>query len=402
MTYNTRRNRKMIHNIFQSLILLLCVIKIGNSLTESSFFKNEISINDKVINVPQIETEKLLSASRLLEDRAVDVNFLSSYSVKYLGCHQVSQWRGQDEGYDESATQIQTKHLVRYRMCPNGACNDGRENGCSSKYGDYVVDINTFVTYYLQGREDIDEYLCEKYEENCENQCANDDNVYCLEDCFNKYGAKGCEGGYRNLDVADYAQCVEYDEFTGADDDNNGNSYYLGPYCGEQGGSIYLGLFTDNTCQTLSSCGGECFYNTMGFSLPYSDQPIVTNDCTTCSESIVQNMKDGNNNNDNNDSQDDDDEAREFCQNFYKYSGKCETRMYIEYPNESACTFIEGIKVLREDGVIRSSSVKKSKLASASIGVGMSVALLLTTYVYYLSAKLERARVNLSSHSSMS
>jgi hypothetical protein len=73
--------------------------------------------------------------------------------------------------------------------------------------------------------------------------------------------------------------------------------------------------------------------------------------------------------------------------------------MNIDYPNESSCSYIEGIKIIREDGVIRTSAVKKSKAAAVSIGAFLTISVLLAGYVYYLRTKLGRARVNLSAAS---
>ena len=73
--------------------------------------------------------------------------------------------------------------------------------------------------------------------------------------------------------------------------------------------------------------------------------------------------------------------------------------MNVYYPNEAACSYIEGIKIIREDGVIRTSATKKSKAASISIGCFLTIAVLLAGYVYYLRTKLSRAKINLNASS---
>ena len=79
-------------------------------------------------------------------------------------------------------------------------------------------------------------------------------------------------------------------------------------------------------------------------------------------------------------------------------SGKCETNMNNGYSsNEAACTYIEGIKIIREGGVIRTSTTQKSKAAAIVIGLFSTVAVLLGAYVYYLRTKLGRAKINLGS-----
>ena len=92
-------------------------------------------------------------------------------------------------------------------------------------------------------------------------------------------------------------------------------------------------------------------------------------------------------------------EASEFCSDIYQTSGKCETKMDIGYPNESSCSYIEGIKIIREDGVIRTAATKKSKAAAVCIGLFLTVAVLLAGYVYYLRTKLGRAKINLAAAS---
>ena len=57
---------------------------------------------------------------------------------------------------------------------------------------------------------------------------------------------------------------------------------------------------------------------------------------------------------------------------------------------------IEGIKIIREDGVIRTSATKKSKAAAVTIGLFTTTSVLLAAYVYYLRTKLGRAQINLA------
>lgn len=354
--------------------------------------------------------------ARYLEDYEDD-SFVSDYTLKFLGCHHVSQWKeasdeetqtnvnDTDEEYyddneqverEEDDVRIMTKRLVRYRMCPNAGCNAKKSTGCDSRYGDYVVDIHTFVYNYLMARQETNEILCDAYTEICEQQCDGYDDDSCSVSCYSSYGAENCNNDNNDdgtFDPLQYAQCAQFDQFTGGDDDTSGNGYYLGPYCASQGGSIQFSLFTDNTCTTFSSCGEECFYETMGYELPYSVESLTGEECNTCSEQTLEQTI-YNTNNDN--EEDGKEEPREFCTNLYQSSGKCETKMYIDYPNESACTFIEGIKILREDGVIRTQSVKKSKGAALMIGLVSTISVCLFAYVYYLQTKLGRAKINLS------
>jgi hypothetical protein len=162
---------------------------------------------------------------------------------------------------------------------------------------------------------------------------------------------------------------------------NNDNDikYYVGPYCAEQGGEIRLGVFYDDTCTVAAEDGAEMFQMVHnGMALPYSEQSIVNLGCLSCGGYG---------------------EVNELCENLYEVAGKCETKMNVYYPNESACSYIEGIKVIREDGVIRTSATRKSTAAAITTGLFLTAALLLSGYVYYLRTKLGRARINLAASS---
>jgi len=326
----------------------------------------------------------LVASSRLLEDYGMDY-FLASYSIKFQGCHEVSQWKGnsddEDEDEDEDDLKVISRKLVRFRMCPIAACNDNKDGGCSSKYGDFIVDINTFVYYYLSAKQQQQSLDCDYYGNTCQQKCnTDDDNSSCMQRCYKTYGVDCSEQyddqneGY-SLDPLDYANCAAFEGF------GNG-AYYLGPTCSDEDSKIYLALYSDDECTTSASCDESCFYNEMGYNLPYSysDQSVVSSKCVSCSSGS--NMDDFYA------------DPLDDCIALYDDSGKCETKMYVSYPNESACTYIEGMKYIRADGVI-ASAVRKSKVAAMVIGMGTAGAICLGFYVNYLNTKLSRARFSL-------
>ena len=325
-----------------------------------------------------------LNGGRALDEQNANAAYVANYSLKFQGCHEITQWNGDADGEDD--VRVSTKRLVRFRLCPSASCQDESAAGCSSGYGDYVMDMNTFLEAYLQGVEDEKEYQCQVYMEKCDNQCGNQDDDACDQACLTGYGMSECyEGEDGAFDLQEYVQCAEWAGNDGGRRrlDDNGNAYFVGPYCSDQGGSIHLGLFTDDTCTTFSS---SSFYAMAGYELPYSDQNLVNTACMSCKENA----------DDNNDN--DADDVAEMCETMYQMSGKCETNMNNGYSsNEAACTYIEGIKIIREGGVIRTSTTKKSKAAAIVIGLFTTVAVLLGAYVYYLRTKLGRAKINLSS-----
>uniref|UniRef100_A0A7S4I7S8 Uncharacterized protein n=1 Tax=Odontella aurita TaxID=265563 RepID=A0A7S4I7S8_9STRA len=321
-----------------------------------------------------------------------DYSYIANYEIKFQGCHHISQWNGEAE--DEDDVRVYTKRLARFRLCPAGSCDNDDSSGCSAKYGDYVVDMGTFLEAWLEAQVDDKEYQCEVYQEKCEEMCdGNDGDDDCEQACYTGYGASYCldddNANDNGFDAQDYAECAGFDFGRRRLEDGNGgnngnNEYFVGPYCADQGGEIRLGLFTDETCTAFSA---NAFENMAGYELPYSESPgLVGSMCMSCGE------QDG-------EDQDEDGEVdvKEVCEKLYGYAGKCETKMSIDYPNESACTYIEGIKIIREDGVIRTSTTKKSKAAAVCIGLFTTAAVLLGAYVYYLRTKLGRAKINLSS-----
>jgi hypothetical protein len=306
-----------------------------------------------------------------------DSDFVSGYSVKFQGCHHVQQWN--NEANDESEVRIKTKRLVRYRLCPYESCSSTKSAGCTSKYGDYVVDMNTFVDSYLEAMEEEKGEICQEAASECDQQCNGGEDSSCMQACYKGFELSVClndDAGNKQFNVQEYVDCAKYN-FGGRRLDNNDNiQYYIGPYCAAQGGEIHLGLFTDDTCTTAAQNGDSKFYSANGYNLPYSSSSIISTRCMSCGTTDSYGAT----------------SVSDFCQNIYSLSGKCETKMSIDYPNESACSYVEGIKIIREDGVIRTSTTKKSKAAAVCIGMFLTVAVLLAGYVYYLrTSKLYRS-----------
>ena len=320
-----------------------------------------------------IASSKLVEGSRSLEDAGV-YDFVGKYSIKFLDCHSVNQWRSaeegnggedeeEDEGGDEGDSNIVATNLVRFRLCPASSCQHNSNAGCSSKYGDYLVDMNTFVYNYLSAREtlnsDINDY--------CYSECVYDDDN-CMSECFENNGGltrDSYDDDGISFDPVDYAQCTEFQD-----------DFFLGPYCSSNGKYIHLGVFSDDECSEFSGCDESCFQAKYGYYLPYTDTSMVGKGCVSCAYNYLSQRYDGNNYASG---------VSDTCTELYTNAGKCETKMSIDYPNESACRYIEGIKYLQKDGVISSNSVKRSKGASLAIGFISFMSILMAVYVHYLS-----------------
>merc|ERR1719232_942647 len=201
------------------------------------------------------------------------------------------------------------------------------------------------------------------------------------------------------LEVKDYTDCAQYELPDGDDDerrrrledgegDDDEDAYYIGPYCANQGGSIHLGFFTDDTCSEYADdyAGASTFADLSGYSLPYSKKSLVSTECMTCMA----------NKDENDDDAQQEDEANEACETVYQYAGKCESYLSTDYPNEAACTFMEGIKVIKGDGTVNVGAPGPSKAASSFIGIFGVSFFFLAAYVYYLKSMLASSKVGLA------
>ena len=371
----------------------------------------------------------LLSKARRVEQAQQDVediSFVSNYSLKFMGCHHVTQWASEEELEEEDYEQdeeavidasngrIKKKGIVRFRLCPSNTCFDNFGAGCSANYGEYMVSLTLFVEAYYAYQAENAAYQCATYQNICYQDCYQSNNANCYTKCYRKYGvnvafcSNNGENQYNEYDsygnvfqLEDYLECGEYPIENG---DGEEIVHYLGPYCDKQGGDIKLGFFQDQYCGIPSEYQAQFFEKQTGVSIPYTSQSLVSTNCMSCEsteqEAEAQNQQDYYNYDQNGQrnyyvaKQ-----VNEFCGDMYMQSGKCETQFNQEdvpYPDESACTYIESVKRLKDDGIIRADQKVSSKPASVAIGLFTGLAVLLGGYVYYLKSKISRSRINLA------
>lgn len=348
--------------------------------------------------------KKLLSKARRLgdEEEEYDISWLTQYDLKFQGCYETSAWNAEADGEDQ--VKVVTKRLVRFRLCPSGYCDSNSASGCSSGYGDYLVDLNQFLDTWTEAKMDKEEYECEQAREACgcgEND-ADDDEDACEYNCYTNKGMSYCiqeEGGF---ELQQYTYCGQLE----IQDDNGRRRLeeeeevlYLGPYCSGQGGAIYMGMFTDETCSIKynSYYGKDYYYELTGSGMPYSEGNMVGLGCKSC---IWENW-----------GADEDGRKRKLeqgeyvdangnyvdaiCAEAYQGSAKCESNMNIDNPNKYGCNYMEGIKVVRAAGTVTELEPAPSKTASAFIGIFAVSFIVLGAYVYYLKTKLDKAKINL-------
>ena len=346
---------------------------------------------------------ELVSQARRLNDQEVDYSWVNDFSIKYQGCHHIVQWNQEANGQDD--VRIYTKRLVRFRLCPADTCSADLAGGCQSGYGDYIVDMDTYLEMYWNAKEEDDEISCQwLLNDVCECD-ENDDQDYCLWDCAAAYGREDCiEGGNPNnengeeqeeqINYQEFMECKQIEANNNQNQNNQNNNgeevaYYSGPYCSEQGGAIKIGVFTDDQCTEFAE--GVSLYDLTGVYNMYTEESIVSETCVTCAQPEEWQEDDGNNNNNNNQNEEAQ-EPREVCTNLYDSAGKCETYMGSTlgeaYINEQACNYLGGIKMVRNDGLLDVSDARPSAVATAFIVIFAMAFAAMAFYVWYLRTRL--------------
>jgi hypothetical protein len=360
---------------------------------------------DGSIKADSLLGSKLLSKARNLEqDGAEEFSWVAGYSLKFQGCHHVKQWNADAD--DANDVKIATKRLVRFRLCPSDSCSAQKAGGCTGGYGDYVVDMNTYVDAYYEAKKNSDEQACEYYMTyNCD--CEDDDGKgddfdrdICEYDCFaaasmtnmcsdqNPY--EDDEG--EKFEVENYMECAQLEGYDQQDEDaedrkleegeEDEDALYVGPYCAEQGGAIYLGVFNDDTCSEFADeYGGKTtFMELTGQALPYSSESLVGAECVSCVEQDNEDEENG-----------DEDRVGEQCEQIYIAAGKCESNLpsgMVDEPNNGACTYMEGIKIARADGIMSVTFSKRNPVVTAFNVIFAMSFLALGFYVFYLRKRL--------------
>jgi len=386
---------------------------------KKAYPKKAVDLTGRSIKADSKLGSSLMSKARRLENddnEEVDFTWVAGYSIKFQGCHHIPQWN--DEADDEDDPKIQTKRLIRFRLCPSDSCTYEDAGGCDSGYGDYIIDMNTFLDSYWTNKQEFEEWNCEYYENNvCDCEDA-DNEEYCLYDCqvtdngldycwegASPYAADDGAEEEEEFDAQDYLYCAQFEvpeEERRKLEDGDEVEYFIGPYCSDQGGKVYLGVFTDEYCTNFADdedSGNshlDFYESATGKELAYSSESLIDMKCISCMELGDNDGDDEDDGNDND--QDDEDQIIEMCETVYDAGGKCESLLsdVVSSPNENACNYIEGIKIVRQDGVVVQGASAKSKTAAALIGVFAISSVLLSAYVYYLKTKLDRAKINLA------
>jgi hypothetical protein len=305
--------------------------------------------------------------NRFLEQQQVDnyqVN-IAAYSVRFEQCQFVKAFDEELAQSDESSTVLSTKRFVLFRLCPSGC------NSCNYNYGEYLVDLETYLEATVQYFQNYYDQMCQACYE-CSNNAADDqaqdgqqqqgNNRYLrfLQNYGESVNCDSCTEECQKIENMEAKGYVDATEFVackliyGPQDDNR-QPLYAGPVCASNGSKINIGVFTDENCLIADTTkdvndylSGDNGQMRLGHNLLKN---TYTNTCISCKEPADQNKN--NQGNDNIDS----DAVSEMCETLYSASAKCEKKhgfadgygSYNGYENQltqedSVCSFMQSLK----------------------------------------------------------
>lgn len=297
------------------------------------------------------------------EEQEVD---LTGYSMKFEKCQFVKQYGDEEDGGGEDRdTILSTKRFVIFRMCPDSSCSS-----CNYNYGEYIVDMETYLEATLGYKQEVQEEYCETcnqcYEwaaEQAENEANGEDEDEeedeeaamcqyidvnsCYAECQNIENME--DNGY--MDASEFTECQQLDY-----EDNYGNVYYAGAMCASSGSRIKIGVFLDEECSIYDSSKDIESYlqNDDGYNMKLSyhllKQTFAEGECIA--NCLVEDDEQDNNGDDEKEA-----EVNEVCEELYEAAGKCESSHgfedgivdYENYDNqvrneELVCDFISSLK----------------------------------------------------------
>jgi len=294
------------------------------------------------------ETENSqLGRGRQLEQAEPD---LSIYEVKFQQCQFVKAYDDELAQEEESKTVLGVKRFVVFRLCPANNCAS-----CAYDFGEYIVDMDTYLEAATESLLEDREGMCGLCEEVC----------YADDDATKNAGA----------DYVDCDSCVDYCAYFENMDDNgkymesylmaecqqvyesdDGTEIYAGAICSNSGATIKIGAFSDQYCsQTKNSINIENYLeNGLAFDDDILAKVVDVDSCVSC---IAQEWEipEQNDQNDQND-EEEEVEVNEMCQTLYEASAKCESKYgfdnwwkdYEDYANQYVqedlvCDFISSL-----------------------------------------------------------
>ena len=81
---------------------------------------------------------------------------LSNYAVKFQKCQFVKSYDDELAADEETETVLATKRFIVFRLCPDNTCSS-----CSSNYGEYLVDLETYLQATIDYQQDLQQGMCD-------------------------------------------------------------------------------------------------------------------------------------------------------------------------------------------------------------------------------------------------
>ena len=267
---------------------------------------------------------KLLSSARRLDgDDNVEIDAdLTGYSLKFNKCQFVKAY-DQDLADAGADSVLATQRFVIFRLC-------SKCSSCTYGYGEYAIDMDDYLAYTVEYRQEEQEEMCETCNANCyynndDGAAAADDGAAAADDqgrrLSSSYDCSTCVSACQkieNMEANYYIDATTFINCQQIQEDNGYGALYAGPMCASRGSKIKIGVFTDEDCMYLDSSKDVEDYladeNGNQFRVSHALLKTVYDE-TECISCLAD--KEG----------DDDaaeDEAKEVCENLYATAGKCE------------------------------------------------------------------------------
>lgn len=334
----------------------LAIVALAATATATSPFSTKPAQTTNTRKAKMIS--KLMEGARPTENSKIGRSLeqvdadISGYEIKFEKCQFVKAYDDELAEDEEASTVLATKHFVIFRLCPSGSCSS-----CSYNFGEYVIDMESYLEAATQFFVEDRENQCEFCNQICE---ADDDGLKSM-------GLVDCDTCYSycaNIEAMEDNGYVESYEFTECmqvyESDDDGNSQiFSGAVCSNNGQSISIGAFSDEDCLYRKSGVDieDYLENGMTFDTEILEKVTDSSSCVSCirTEYEVPDNNENENNNNNND-EEEEIEVNEMCEQLYEGAAKCESKFgfnnywkdYEEYYNQYiqedlVCDFISSI-----------------------------------------------------------
>jgi hypothetical protein len=347
---------------------------------------------------------------------------IAGYSLKFEQCQFVKTYDDSLADNEQSDTVLAVKRFAVFRLCPDSNCTS-----CSTNFGEYIVDLDQYLSYTTSFYQKYEEAMCNACDATCSSdayQAADDadaaaaaddgarrlkkDDYYFTGEVDCSVCVRECEN-MAQVEANGFVDAVKFITCTMVYNSEDGSSLYAGPFCASSGSKINIGIFTDAYCTILdSSKKVDDYIMVNGYQASLSHAALkktYTNTCISCLEPQQEQ-----NNNHGNDAEDND-KVIETCEQLYNSAAKCEKSNgfddgmsnYYSYDNQLeneavVCDYITSIKsgTYNEQGEIISGSYARSVSGSTTGGqkFALTVFILgtagLAMYAAVLHAKLTR------------